>query len=171
MEKKYIKIEHLYNISQEDFAHYGQIVGLCNKPPLEDFENLKYYNENINLGPVEKNVEEVSCGLLICKERKPGEPIVEFERHMLITETFIPLNGEGVIFVLAPADNSKDKPDTEKIRIFLLDGSLGVLLHKGTWHWPPMPLKRSANIILLTKGNLSGDTNFADIGLNVYPVF
>jgi len=171
MENRYIKIEHLYNVSKEDFAPYGQIVGLCNEPPLEDLENLKYYKENINLGPSEKNVEEVTCGLLICKERKPGEPIVKFERHVLFTETFIPLNGGEVVFVLAPADNSKDKPNIEKIRIFLLDGSLGVSLHKGTWHWPPMPIRKSANFMLLSKGKLSSDTDFAYIGFNVYPVF
>lgn len=171
MKDEYIKIERLSDVTPEEFKPYGQIVGLYNKPPLEDLPHLKYYKENIKLGPSKEDTEEVTLGLLHCKKRKPGEPIVKLERHPLFSETFIPLHGGEVVFVMAPTNNSKKEPDVSKIRIFLLDGKLGVYLHKGTWHWPPLPIRDYANIPLISKGKLFSQTDFAEIGFNVYPLF
>jgi len=171
MESKYLKIEPIGDVSQSEFEPYGQIVGLYNEPPMEDFEHLKYYKDNIMLGTSKEGSEEVTLGLLHCKKRKNGEPITKLERHPLFTETFIPLHGGEVVFVMAPSDNSKEMPDIDKIRIFLLDGKLGVSLNKGTWHWPPMPIREHANISLLSKGKLFSGTDIVDIGIKVYPVF
>jgi len=171
MENKYIKIEYFNDIKPQDFEPYGQIVGLYNEPPLEDLPNLKYYKDNIKLGPFIKDVDEVTLGLLHCKKRKAGEPIVKMEIHPSFTETFIPLHGGEVIFAMAPADDSKEEPDINKLRIFLLDGKLGVSLHRGTWHFPPLPIRDHADMVLIAKGNLSGQSELVDIGYNIFPVF
>ena len=171
MKDKNIIIENIKNVKPEEFEPFGQIVGLYNEPPLEDFVHLKYYKENIVLGPSKEKIEEVTLGLLHCKKRVAGEPIVKLERHPKFSETFIPLHGAEVVFIMAPTDNSKKEPDVNKIRAFLLDGTLGVYLHKGTWHWPPLPIREFANIVLISKGELFSGTHFANIGFNVYPVF
>lgn len=159
------------DIDPKEFEPYGQIVGLYNDPPMEDFDHLKYYKDNIKLGPSREKTEEVTLGLLHCKKRTPAKPIVKLERHPLFSETFIPLHGGEVVFVLAPTDNSKAEPDIDRLRIFLLDGRLGVYLAKGTWHWPPIPVRDFANLVLISKGELFTQTDMVDIGYNVYPVF
>ncbi len=171
MESKYLKIEPISDISQSEFEPFGQIVGLYNEPPMEDFENLKFYRDNIIMGASKEGTEEVTLGLLHCKKRKNGEPIVKMERHPLFTETFIPLFGGEVIFVMAPSDESKNAPDKDRVRVFLLDGKLGVSLNKGTWHWPPMAIREYGNLVLVSKGKLFSGTDIADIGVNIYPVF
>ena len=171
MKDRNIIIENIRNVDPKNFKPYGQIVGLYNEPPLEDFVHLKYYKENIVLGPSKEGTEEVTLGLLHCKKRVAGEPIVKLERHPKFSETFIPLNGGEVVFIMAPADNSRKEPDVTKIRAFLLDGSLGVYLNKGTWHWPPLPIRDFANIVLISKGELFSGTDFSDIGFDVYSVF
>lgn len=177
MVKEYLKIEHLTDIGSEDFAPYGQIFGIPNEPPFEEREDFKYYLENIVLGPVEKIVEEVTCGLLILKKRIPGLPLTKLERHPLFTESFFPINGSKIIFALAPSDNTQKLPDLEKVRFFLIDGNLGILLNKGTWHWPPMAVDKDSTVMLLTKGKLFSKTDplsgteIVDIGYEIYPVF
>jgi len=44
-------------------------------------------------------------------------------------------------------------------------------LAKGTWHWPPIPVRDFANLVLISKGELFTQTDMVDIGYNVYPVF
>jgi len=167
MEDRYVNVVNIKDVSPQEFKPFGQILGLYNEPPLEDFPHLKYYKDNIDLGP---GGEDVTMGLLYSKKKKPGDPIIKMERHKLFTETFIPLYGGEVVFVMAPADNSKDRPDTDRIEAFLLDGRLGISLHKGTWHWPPFPIRDFANIALFQKGDFSGKTDLEDIGFKVFPV-
>ena len=161
MEIKEIKVELLTEISPSDFKPYGQIMGLEDKVPLEDFVHLSYWAKNVDLGP---DNEKIDGGLLLCK--KVNSQITKMERHKMTSEIFIPLIGQ-TIFVMAPADNSKEMPDLTKIRAFLLDGTLGVVLHKGNWHWPPVPLRKTAKFVLLRKGELSDPTDMKDLGLEL----
>jgi hypothetical protein len=50
MEPKFIKIERLTDISQEEFAPYGQIIGLEDTRPLEDFKHLNFWTHNVDIG-------------------------------------------------------------------------------------------------------------------------
>lgn len=144
-----VKILPLVEVTKDEFAPYGQIMGREEGKPYEDIPILSYWTKNADLGP---DNEKLDAGLLIC--RKVDRKVTMLERHPLTSENFIPLVGE-VIFVMAPADNSKDVPNLAHIRAFFLDGTLGVALHKGTWHYPPIPMRESARMVLLRKGELS----------------
>jgi len=161
MEIRQIKVELLTEVSTADFQPYGQIMGLEEKAPLEDFAHLSYWTKNVDLDP---DNEKLDLGLLLCKRTEA--PIRKMERHKMTSEIFIPLTGQ-TIFVMAPADNSKEMPDLTRIRAFLLDGTLGVALHKGNWHWPPVPLRKTARFVLLRKGELSDPTEMKDLGLEL----
>jgi ureidoglycolate lyase len=59
------------------------------------------------------------------------------ERHFNVTQGFVPLNGSPLIMVVAPPTDRSGAgaaPAPESVRAFYLDGSTGLLMHKGTWH-------------------------------------
>ncbi len=56
------------------------------------------------------------------------------ERHFHVSQAFIPLGGEHAAVAVAPPSLSQGAPPLEAIRAFLLDGSKGYVLHRGTWH-------------------------------------
>jgi ureidoglycolate lyase len=57
------------------------------------------------------------------------------ERHFHVSQAFIPLGGQRAAVAVAPPSAEPDEvPRLDAIRAFLLDGSKGYVLHKGTWH-------------------------------------
>ena len=154
MMTKEVKVELLKDISHADFKPYGQIMGIEEGAPLEDFPYLRYWPKNVDLG---LSNEDIDAGLLLCK--RTDDKITKMERHKLTLEVLFPLGGE-TIWVMAPADNSKEGPDLTRIRAFLLDGTLGMCLHKGTWHWAPICLQDTAKFIVLLKGELTDPTDY-----------
>ena len=167
MKIKYVEIERLSDISSDAFAPYGQIIGLEDSPPLENFPHLSYWTHNVDIGPDE---EKLDLGLLLCKPLPPGTAVTKMERHPYTWEIFVPLVGE-VVFVMAPTDTQGDAPDIARVRAFLLDGSLGVALPGGNWHWPPIPVGGPAKISLLRKGLRLDRTDFAEVGVQIKLVF
>jgi len=161
IEIREIRIEPLTEISPSGFEPYGQIMGLEGEVPLENLAHVSYWTKNVDLGPSE---EKIDLGLLLCKRTEA--PVTKMERHKLTSESFVSLSGQA-IFVMAPADNRKEMPDLTRIRAFLLNGTLGVALNKGTWHWPPIPLEKTAKFTLLRKGELSDPTDMKDLGLEL----
>jgi ureidoglycolate hydrolase len=72
---------------------------------------------------------------------------------------------------MAPTDLTSDKPNIDKVRAFLLDGTLGVALPGGNWHWPPIPVGESAKISLLRKGPRLDVTDIAKLGAEIKLIF
>ena len=55
------------------------------------------------------------------------------------------------MLLLVPADaiDSEGRPDMARARAFLMDGSKGVLLRRGTWHAVPYNLSEVATYLVL----------------------
>jgi len=163
MKVQEVKIIPLEETSQEEFAPYGQIWGREEGEPYETLEILKYWTKNADLGA---EGEKVDGGLLSCN--KNSRTVHYLERHLETSEDFIPIQGE-CLFVMAPADNSRDEPDVSRLKAFYMNGRLGVALHKGTWHWPPIPLGEKVKLILVRKGTLWEETqikNLDELGIS-----
>src|SRR5689334_16790406 len=67
------------------------------------------------------------------------EPIEwsQMERHLAVTQAFLPLGGVASIMVVAPPSDPADRkalPPPDSVRAFHMDGSRGVVLRRGTWH-------------------------------------
>ncbi|MDD4082383.1 MAG: ureidoglycolate lyase [Sphaerochaetaceae bacterium] len=161
--KKVVKVIPLSEVTDEEFAPYGQIMGRVRAEPSNIRKHQHYWANNVDLGAV---LDKVDCGLLITNTN--GRDIKYFERHSRISENFVPTEGES-IFVMAPPNNSKETPDPSEIVAFYLDGTLGVALNIGTWHWPPIPLGKEAKFVLLRKGEIDDKTEMSyleDFGLD-----
>lgn len=158
MKRLELKIIPLDEVSDEEFAPYGQIMGREKGDPKVSREVLKYWTKTADLGPDEDQL--VDCGLLVCN--KNARNVRYFERHPETSENFVPVEGE-CIFVMAPIDLSKDKPDVSRIKAFYLNGKLGVALPKGNWHWPPIPLGDQVKLVLVKKGKNFQRQDFAEL--------
>jgi ureidoglycolate lyase len=71
--------------------------------------------------------------------RYPHQPMefARLERHVLVTETRVPLLPVLTVMVVAPAAAKEDQagyPEPASVRAFLLDGRQGILLYRGVWH-------------------------------------
>ena len=172
MEKRVLKIESLKNVTEDSFKPYGQIFGLEKGLPTEDNIFIRCWSNNINIEAEGEKIDFCHCALKrVSKEdmkkassenRVPGwlknfeggTRVSILERHPLTTETFFFLEGDS-IFVMAPPDPSKPKPDLSRVKAFLLDSSLSISLWKGTWHWPPIPVYESARICIVRTGALN----------------
>jgi ureidoglycolate lyase len=116
-------------LSPETFAPFGEVVG----PTAA---------ETVSLGPdfqLWRNAFGVDGEIELMFGRYLHKPMRfhQMERHLSVTQSFLPLDGcRSVMVVAPPSDGSdpSDAPDPGGVRAFHLDGSCGVMLWKGTWH-------------------------------------
>ena len=155
-----IKIERL---TPEAFAPFGRVLTIPEGVPSgADRPDLDVWMEISDLMGLEQ--QEPVLTFLKCKRHTL--PVNKIERHNRTAEAFIPLEGESVLLV-APCSDPTDpnaKPDESQLRAFLLDGSMGVFLPRGSWHWAPFPLQDAATFILLFDKHITDDIEIHDIG-------
>ena len=127
---------------------------------LDDFDVLDYWG-----GIATISAEAMRLGYLRPKKRDLA--FSWFERHLKGTQTFVPLKGARSIIAVAPpyeSDNPAALPKLDEVRAFVLDGSVGVNLHPGTWHWTPFPLDDQSDFIILVRASVAeDDLNFIDL--------
>jgi ureidoglycolate lyase len=65
------------------------------------------------------------------------------ERHMQLTQTFIPMNGDGFVMVVARPDarEAQGMIAFDELRAFHIPGDAAVQLHRGSWHENPFPVR------------------------------
>lgn len=91
----------------------------------------------------------VSTALLPYK----GLKFTGLEQHFHVTQAFIPISGApAVVAVAAPT------PKSEDVRAFLIDGTKGYMLRKGTWHSDRLPLYGpGSKMVIITDEETSQD--------------
>ncbi len=161
-----VKLERLRDIGMKEFSAFGRIIGRD-----EDTEEGKY-----NLHPIDAKAavdndmikaywdllpfelsdqERFSMGMLFLKSKDPGEPIDWTECHKDTYEFFFPLGGKQLIFILCPP---MAVPDPAQTRAFLVGPDEGVLLDKGTWHYPPFAINGITPCLMPRYGKLAPRT-------------
>jgi ureidoglycolate hydrolase len=65
-----------------------------------------------------------------------GPRFSKLERHLNVTQTFIPMSGPASLVAVAPSNSIDDPrhPVVDEVRAFLVDSSRGYVLRRGTWH-------------------------------------
>jgi len=125
-------------LTQEAFAAFGQVIALDMLPTLPiDW----YRGANRVMGPVTVEADVPIEYLLMRSSVRPLR-MRYFERHLQLTQAFIPLDGSPFVFLAARpnAETANGFPIIEEIRAFLSPGRAAVSIHRGTWHEPAFPL-------------------------------
>jgi ureidoglycolate lyase len=99
----------------------------------------------------------VSTALLPYK----GLKLTGLEQHFQVTQSFIPISGApAVVAVAAPTLQGEPNgiPRPQDVRAFLIDGTKGYMLKKGTWHSDRLPLYRpGSKMVIITDEETSQD--------------
>jgi len=119
-----VRIEPL---TEDAFAPFGQIISAKERPP-------DYRTES----GTEGWAVEFSSGrplVMLLRTRYQGLRFSKLERHFNLTQTFLPLGGSpAVVAVAPPSPDRTAAPPPSAVRAFLLDGTQGYALARGTWH-------------------------------------
>ncbi len=69
-------------------------------------------------------------------------------RHHRATQALVALGGKPTLLVVAPPAYDFSTPDhLAHVRAFVCDGTAGVNLALGTWHWGPYPLLDHVDLV------------------------
>ena len=134
------------NLEQKLFSQYGKVLGPQGSAPSssnELFDIWVGFDEIISRAGVPK---------LSWFNVKPKRDFIcnKIERHLESSETIIPINGQSIMIVgLSKNSNPEEQLDSVTISAFYLDGTKGINLKPGVWHWIPYPLSEEANFILI----------------------
>lgn len=119
-----VKVEPL---TEKTFAPYGQVISARDRvPDYQAASGTRGWAVDFQAGkPLVMLLETPYQGLSFTK----------LERHFNLTQTFLPMGGAPAVLAVAPANASRDHvPSPADVRAFLLDGTKGYVLGRGTWH-------------------------------------
>ena len=127
-EIKLVKIEKL---TDEAFAPFGEILGPKDGQPsaISPSGGMAWFSDFSADGTVR----------VACSSKPYYKPPTDFlcytpEQHRDVKQTMILLEGKPGVLLVAPPTPWRTKPQIDKFRAFLLDGTRGVVMHKLTWH-------------------------------------
>lgn len=128
-------------LERENFKEFGAIIAGDHKSPDGGDENFNWW-ERLGLF---KGIEPVSLNILEAKIR--DRKIAKLEFHRETPEAIIPLGGEDVILVVAPAGPF----DESKMKAFRVESGKGVILAPGVRHSIPYPTTKNVNCLIVFK--------------------
>jgi ureidoglycolate lyase len=131
-------------LAPDSFAPFGEALCLRDQPP--DFHGTT------SVGWKASYEGSGAPLIMTLSSRYAGMRCTTLERHLNVTQTFIPLGRvPAIIAVAAPTDRDAT-PAPEDVRAFIIDGSCGYVLKAGAWHSPDRyPLfPPSAEIVIIT---------------------
>lgn len=93
-------------------------------------------------------------------------------RHHRATQALVALAGKPTLLVVAPKEFDFSTTDhLSSVKAFVCDGSAGVNLGLGTWHWGPYPILDYVDLVNVQGKNFSTDNEIAylerDLGVVV----
>jgi ureidoglycolate lyase len=116
-------------LTEEAFHPFGQVLGERSSAP--DFRG-----EKGTLGwSIDWRGGRAKISYLLTPYQGLG--FTKLERHLELTQAFIPMGGAPAVVAVAAPTDLRDReavPGPETVRAFLLDGTVGYALHAGTWH-------------------------------------
>lgn len=139
-------------LSQAAFAPFGQVVAAGDA--VMELRDGEVFHLNV-----------------LHYDRKPLR-CDHLNRHHKATQALVALAGKPTLLVVAPAGCDFSTPDhLAEVRAFVCDGSAGVNLALGTWHWGPYPLTDYVDLVNVQGKGFEHDNEVAylerDLGVAV----
>jgi ureidoglycolate hydrolase len=120
-------------LSEDAWAPFGWLP-VADTDPLDGEHRMTFEwdDAHVNLiGHARSEVPETGNGLR-CEM---------LYRHDTHTQSVMPLNVPAVIAVAPASTEFAEARDAELIRAFRIEPLESLVLHRGTWHWGPFPIR------------------------------
>jgi ureidoglycolate lyase len=154
-------------LTAEAFAPFGQILTAEGRERLP----IDTYGGGLDVFRAARIESDQPVEFLVQRSRLREFRVLFLERHVQLTQTFVPLDGQAFVFVLAPAGVREENgfPALDEVRAFIVPGGCGVHLARGTWHEAPFPLVDRSVLLATSLQALTAGlgSDFAE-GLEVY---
>lgn len=129
------------------FAPFGEVLSPEGRTRLP----VNTYGDALNLYREGFETDQPIEWFIVQGKPRPMEALF-LERHLQITQAFLPLGGDGFVMLVARPD-AETEPDgmilPSETRAFRVPGNVGVQLHRGTWHENPFP-ETAGQVFLVT---------------------
>src|SRR5215218_9778190 len=110
--------------------------------PSDGEHTLHFAWDDAHLNTIQHTADEIDA-------TEHGLRCAVLYRHETHTQVLTPLDVASVVAV-APADVTfAEVDDVDTIRAFVLEPGETVVLHRGTWHWGPFPIRGATSVRLL----------------------
>lgn len=140
-------------LTREAFAPFGDILS---KDGLERLP-IDIYGDRANVYVPSAFESDQPTEFLLTHCRLREFRVIFMERHVELTQSFIPLRGDPFLIVVAPpgCEEVDGMPAFDVIRAFIVAGSCGINLKRGTWHEFPFPLVDDLDLIVTSHQSLT----------------
>lgn len=139
-------------LSADAFAPFGAVLEGFGTPPAQARPINDHSCWRLDL-PLQLQFGQAGghAGLAIYQaQARPLPRAIEvLERHLLASQSFIPLDGARFVLVVA-RPNALPGPDD--VQAFVSNGRQGALLHPGTWHHALLALDAGSFVVLERHG-------------------
>lgn len=123
----------------ETFAPFGKILSPVGRTRLP----INTYGDKLDIFREDFETDQPTEWFIVRGRRRPLSALF-LECHRQLTQTFIPMGGDGFLTIVAPPDapiGADGVPDLDAVRAFVVPGDAAIQLHRGTWHENPFPLR------------------------------
>jgi ureidoglycolate lyase len=132
---KHLKIETL---TAEAFAPFGYVLS----PEGRERLPINTYGDKLSLFRQDFESDQ-PIEWFIVKGLVRDYTALFLERHMQLTQAFVPMNGDGFITIVARPNAREENGMVafDEMRAFHVPGNTAIQIHRGTWHENPFPTK------------------------------
>ena len=136
-------------ITRKNFQKYGDLISVKKKKSInindgyaKRFDNLCRINTSSKKG-------KTIMSIFSAKKRKFPMNIKMMEKHPLGSQAFVPMNETTFLVFVAPKGK---RPNTKKIKSFIVPKQTGVNYKPGIWHFPLISTKNMNFLVIDRKG-------------------
>jgi len=136
-------------ITQKNFKKFGDLISTNKTKPINI--NNGYAKRFANLCKINTSLKKGNTitSIFSAKKRKFPMHIKMMEKHPLGSQAFIPMNETTFLVFVAPKGK---KPNTKKIKSFIVPKQTGVNYKPGIWHFPLISTKNMNFLVIDRKG-------------------
>lgn len=139
-------------VTAENFAPFGQVLTDAGRTrlPINTYgSSLDLYREGFQ--------SDQPTEWFIVRGKNRGTQVLFLERHQQLTQTFIPVGGNGFHTIVAPPNCREENgfPALSELRAFYVPGDSAIQIHRATWHENPMPERDNTLLLVTSHANLT----------------
>ena len=136
-------------ITRKNFKKFGDVICTKKIKPININDGYAKRFHNLgNISTLKKNGSTI-MSIFSAKKRKFPMNIKMMEKHPLGSQAFIPMNETTFLVFVAPKGK---KPNTKKIKSFIVPKQTGINYKPGIWHFPLLSTKNMNFLVIDRKG-------------------